>query len=243
MKKMKRALSIAIALAMVIACIPFSTVAAAEQDAAQESSINITIDGVPYDNVTGGKEYVIGDVDLEKANIKILSYNGNPLVNVGTKSGVLDNQGRTVLETNIDQIGKGYWQVRFNYHAGDDPVEANRAYPFEIVGIKFKAKETSTETQVKAPAVTGLKAVGAKKALKLTWKSNKCNSYIVEYSVNSNFKNAKSKTVTAKSCTIKNLKAGKKYYVRVRSVLKYTDSLGNKKTVKGTWKSTSCKTK
>ena len=51
MKKMKRALSIAIALAMVIACIPFSTVAAAEQDAAQESSINITIDGVPYDNV------------------------------------------------------------------------------------------------------------------------------------------------------------------------------------------------
>lgn len=240
---MKRMLSVAIAVAMVVACMPFSSVAAAEGDAAQVDSINITIDGVPYDNVTGGNEYVIGAVDPNKADIKIISYNGHPLVNVGTKSGVLDNQGRTVLETNIEEIGKGYWQVRFCYHAGDDPVEANRAYPFEIVGLKFKATETSTVTQVKAPAVTNLKAVGAKKTLKLTWKSNKCNSYIVEYSVNSNFKNAKSKTVTAKSCTIKNLKAGKKYYVRVRSVLKYTDSLGNKKTVKSAWKNVSCKTK
>ena len=65
MKNMKRVVSIVIALAMVIACIPFSTVAAAEQDAAQESSINITIDGVPYDNVTGGKE-----TSYEKSSLK-----------------------------------------------------------------------------------------------------------------------------------------------------------------------------
>ncbi|MGN0733491.1 MAG: fibronectin type III domain-containing protein [Emergencia sp.] len=252
MKIMKRMLSITIALAMIIACIPFSTVAAAEEDAAQKDYIDITIDGVAYNGVTGGSELIIGDVDPEKADIKILTYNGNALQNVGTKSGVLDDQGRTVLETKIDEIGEGCWQIRFCYHTIDDPNESNKALLepgqtilFDITGITFKASTNSTvkPVTVKAPAVTNLKAVGAKKALKLTWKSNKCSSYIVEYSVNSNFKNAKSKTVTAKSCTIKNLKAGKKYYVRVRSVVKYTDSLGNKKTVKSAWKKVSCKTK
>lgn len=78
---MKKILSIAVTLVMMITCIPVTS-AFAEDD-----YIDIRIDGALYEHVTGTGEVVIGDVDPEKANIEIVSYNGNALNNVGTKSG------------------------------------------------------------------------------------------------------------------------------------------------------------
>ncbi len=66
-----------------------------------------------------------------------------------------------------------------------------------------------------------LKSVKSKKAKQVTirWaKAKNVDGYVVEYSTKANLKSAKKKKVkaSATSLTVKNLKKGKKYYVRVR---------------------------
>ena len=66
-----------------------------------------------------------------------------------------------------------------------------------------------------------LKSVKSKKAKRVTirWaKAKNVDGYVVEYSTKANLKSAKKKNVKASaiSLTVKNLKKGKKYYVRVR---------------------------
>ena len=66
-----------------------------------------------------------------------------------------------------------------------------------------------------------LKSVKSKKAKQVTirWaKAKNVDGYVVEYSTKANLKSAKKKNVKASaiSLTVKNLKKGKKYYVRVR---------------------------
>ena len=50
-------------------------------------------------------------------------------------------------------------------------------------------------------------------------KVNKTTKYQVQYSLNSNFKNAKTATGKGNTVSIKNLKSGKKYYIRSRVYL------------------------
>ena len=68
--------------------------------------------------------------------------------------------------------------------------------------------------------ITSLKKLSRKK-IKVKWKNNSyCDGYIIEYSTNKKFKNAKRITVTnkkIKSKSIKNLKINKKYYIRIRT--------------------------
>ena len=79
----------------------------------------------------------------------------------------------------------------------------------------------------KGVAVTSLKA--QKKAIKVTWmkSAKKVSGYQVRYSTSKSFKNAKLVSVkyTKKinSGTVKKLKSGKKYYVRVRTYVKTPD--------------------
>lgn len=238
---MRKRIAILVAMLMIIASIP----AYAASDAAEY--IDISVNGTEYLKVTPETEVIVGDIDLENADIRILTLNGNKLENVGTKSGVLDDQGRTVLEARINKQGDGYWTVYLNYHAGDDPVAANRDYGFEFPKLVFKASESSSAGPVqtpKAPAISSLKAVPSKKAFKVTWKSGKADSYEVQYSLDSKFKKGVvTKKLSAKSLTAKKLKSGKKYYVRVRSIVKYKDDLDNEIPVPGAWKKTSCKVK
>lgn len=238
---MRKRIAILVAMLMIIASIP----AYAASDAAEY--IDISVNGTEYLKVTPESEVIVGDIDLENADIRILTLNGNKLENVGTKSGVLDDQGRTVLEARIDKQGEGYWTVYLNYHAGDDPVASNRNYGFEFPRLVFKSSESASaapEQAPKAPAISSLKAAASKKAFKLTWKSSKANGYEVQYSLDSKFKKGVvTKKLSAKSLTVKKLKSGKKYYVRVRSIVKYTDDLGNDVPVPGAWKKTSCKVK
>ncbi|MCR5665264.1 MAG: fibronectin type III domain-containing protein [Eubacterium sp.] len=78
---------------------------------------------------------------------------------------------------------------------------------------KTIAKKTLSKVNVKS-----LKAKKGKK-MKVTWAKNKdATGYIVQYATNKKFKKAKSVTVKGAkktSTTLKKLKAGKKYYVRV----------------------------
>lgn len=236
---MKKIISILTVIAMVICMLPAMAFANDEIPA-----ISITVDGVAYDNVTTGTEIIIGDKDINDVDIRIVSYKGYTYENVGTKSGVLDNQGRTVLEFSPQSTGNGIWSTRICYHAEDDPVEANRSHPFEIPEVIFKTDENASAAKITSPAVKGLKAAAQTKAAKITWSKSKCTGYKIQYSTKSSFSGAKTITVKGKyAYTIKNLKSGKKYYVRVRSYKTYQDELGNTKTVKSSWKTTTVKVK
>lgn len=238
---MRKRLALMIAMLMLITSIPVYA------DSDVKDYIDISVNGTEHLNVTPESEVIVGDIDLENADIRILTLNGNKLENVGTKSGVLDDQGRTVLEARINKQGEGYWTVYLNYHAGDDPVASNRNYGFEFPRLVFKSSESASaapEQAPKAPAISNLKAAASKKAFKLTWKSSKANGYEVQYSLDSKFKKGVvTKKLSAKSLTVKKLKSGKKYYVRVRSIVNYKDDLDNDVPVPGTWKKTSCKVK
>ena len=73
------------------------------------------------------------------------------------------------------------------------------------------------------PKKTSLSSVkGSKKALNVKWEkqSTQTNGYQLQYSKNSNFKNAKTTTVTKNKTTskkISKLSSKKKYYVRIRT--------------------------
>ena len=87
-----------------------------------------------------------------------------------------------------------------------------------------KAQEKADKLQAKLDVRTKnirLKSAKSKKAKQATirWaKVKNVDGYVVEYSTKANMKSAKKKNVKAStiSLTVKNLKKGKKYYVRVR---------------------------
>ena len=117
-------------------------------------------------DVTG--DGLVNDADMRKINIKIVSVNGNKLTNVGTQSGVLDNQDRTVLEYNYVKVGCGHYAVRLHYHAGDDPVAANRSYEFERINtFKIKGAKLASGGS-KSAAPTSVKATYSNKKVKVT---------------------------------------------------------------------------
>lgn len=92
-----------------------------------------------------------------------------------------------------------------------------------------KKNNTTPAAKVVAPKKATVKKVKAlgKKKVKITVKktSEKINGYEIVLSVKRNFKNAKKVTTKKNVITVSKLKAGKKYYVKVRAFKK----VGNKK--------------
>ena len=84
---------------------------------------------------------------------------------------------------------------------------------------KFKKNYPISNKDYMKVNVTKIKNVGKNK-IKVKWKTNSyCDGYILEYSTNKSFKNAKSIKIDnkqIKSKTIDNLKDNKKYYLRIR---------------------------
>ena len=75
----------------------------------------------------------------------------------------------------------------------------------------------------------------------VAWKKAKgATKYEIEYSASSKFKSSSKIKVSASKDTagLKNLKAGRTYYVRIRALTEIADSRGNKKTLEGQWSST-----
>lgn len=115
-----------------------------------------------------------------------------------------------------------------------------------IVNIKITSPKTDncyadscTVTVTVNPSVTKLTSakLGNKK-LTLKWKKNStATGYEIQYSTNSKFKSGVSKKTAGKnstSLTIKRLKSGKKYYVRMRTVYKFKYK-GKNKTLYSSW--------
>lgn len=109
-----------------------------------------------------------------------------------------------------------------------------------VCTITVKATGDGTEASMKVTVVVSPKAVSLKSAktvkgkkLKVTWaKDTTVSGYEVQTSLKKDFKSAKKTTIkkaTATNTTLKKLKKGKKYYVRVRS---YKDVTVNGKTVR-----------
>lgn len=115
-----------------------------------------------------------------------------------------------------------------------------------IVNIKITSPKTDnyyadfcTVTVTVNPSVTKLTSAKLrKKKLTLKWKKNStATGYEIQYSTNSKFKSGVSKKTAGKnstSLTIKRLKSGKKYYVRMRTVYKFKYK-GKNKTLYSSW--------
>ena len=115
------------------------------------------------------------------------------------------------------------------------------------VTIKFKGDYEGTKklTFTIKPKGTSLSKISdGKKKFKVSWKKQKTQTtgYELQYATNSKFTSGKKVKITKNkttSSTIKNLKAKKKYYVRIRTYKKV-----NGKTYYSSWsKSKSVKTK
>lgn len=103
------------------------------------------------------------------------------------------------------------------------------------ITAKIYGKKAQYEITVydKLDKVSCRSITGSKKSLKIMWKQVPvATGYEVQYSTSSKFKRAKIKKVKASTtlATIKKLKSGKKYYVRVRATGK-----SNGKKVTGAW--------
>lgn len=118
-----------------------------------------------------------------------------------------------VTDTNGSTISSANYTVSYE----------NNKYPGKAtVTIAFKGNYSGTVTKtftIKPKATKISKATGAKNSIKVKWSKQKGDGYEVQYATSRSF--AKKKTVTVKSASttsknIKKLKAGKKYYVRVR---------------------------
>ena len=106
------------------------------------------------------------------------------------------------------------------------------SYKYKIVARKGSSGNiTTAESEQKqifylmTQKITSLKNNSGRKAVVKYGKNNRATGYQIQYSTSSKFKKNATKAVTAKkattSVTLKNLKKGKKYYVRVRSYKTY----------------------
>lgn len=88
---------------------------------------------------------------------------------------------------------------------------------------QYQAATKKITITVKPKKINGVKVKASSKKLTVTWKKTaKAAGYQIQYSTSKKFKGAKTKTAssTAKSKTIKKLKAKKIYYVRIRAYAK-----------------------
>lgn len=129
-----------------------------------------------------------------------------------------------------------------NFSATIKNVKAGKKYTFKVTGYYdskdlgriYSSAKTASVKVVNFNKVSVKKLVSAKKSFKVTVKSaDKPDKYQIQYATNKKFKGAKIKTVNAgkKTFTVKKLKSGTKYFVRVRKVVVSS----NYKNLKGNW--------
>ena len=98
------------------------------------------------------------------------------------------------------------------------------AYVFNYNGNQY---EYNISVNNVTPKKTTLNSVKAKsKSATVNWTKSRGTGYQIQYSLNKNFKNAKTVNVSSNknTTTIKKLTSNKKYYVRVRAYAKYSSN-------------------
>ena len=105
------------------------------------------LNGVDFTDVEGGNITVPADFNMDKITefyIKKIVVNGTDTYNYNDNEysySMLDNQGRTILETHFDKISNNYATLRVQSHSQDiqdkDKVAGRTYYDFYITGINF----------------------------------------------------------------------------------------------------------
>lgn len=218
----------------------FTRTAKAEENEGQGKSIVLDVEGKLYENVKIGDEFIIGNKSIEDVDVKVISVDGHALKNVGTKSGVLDDQGRTVLEFSSNATGKGIWNVRIFYHAADDPVKENQPYEFEVTGLVFKASEDASEEKPEVKKPTGVSVVGGSKCAVVKWSKldKNADGVQIQYAWKKSQYSDKNMVIALKqdlNIRINKLKSKRTNYVRVCAYKNWTDGLGNDVVIQSKW--------
>lgn len=173
-----------------------------------------------YKDFSGNWEVVSGPAKITKNNA------GNwELTATGTGNAVIrynpSNIAASKIVSNLDNRG-----ITVNIIKKDE--QNPSADSKTMISSNSSNKETKNIPAPKSTTLGSIKA--AKKAFTLTWKkviakvqNTRIKGYQIQYSTNKKFKKAKTKTVNGykkNKITIKKLKSKKKYYVRVRTILK-----------------------
>jgi hypothetical protein len=180
-------------------------------DDSQTGSQNLTCAKTLYKKVYGDKPFSLGITLKDSSGTLTCTSSNKKVVTV-------NNKGKAAIK------GTGIASITIN-------VAATGNYKAESVKI-------TVEVSPKKQIVQSLKSTTGRK-LKVNWKKDKqATGYQIQYSTDKKFKKG-TKTVNIKknrtiSKTISKLKAGKKYYVRVRSY-KTAKVNGNAKKLYGAW--------
>lgn len=119
----------------------------------------------------------------------------------------------------VVSVYEGYGGYLEAGEKGSAVITARNKYGTVTASCKVKVV---TAREYYKPAKTSIKALSAGKnhSIKVSWNKVNCSGYQIRYATNSSFKNYKTVRVSGKSNltkTIKNLKKGKTYYVKVRA--------------------------
>ena len=122
----------------------------------------------------------------------------------------------TILKNDGKKLSTTYYDVTYSNANSKKPgvqtVKITFKKAYAVYGSKT-LRYTIKPAKVKKLAATVVK----KDRIKISYsKTYAADGYQISYSTNSNFKNCKTVTTTSLAKTIKNLKSGKKYYIRVR---------------------------
>ncbi|MFQ9515266.1 MAG: fibronectin type III domain-containing protein [Eubacterium sp.] len=132
---------------------------------------------------------------------------------------IVSSQGGTISSTNPNEI-------TFEYTLNQKVTlfaTTNSKVTIDSVKKEIEKRNQAilnTET-IKKPSIKSLKVTSVKKkkgTVKIKFSKVKNTTYEVQYSTNKKFKKAKTKKSKKTTVSIKKLKAGKKYYFRVRAV-------------------------
>ena len=178
--------------------------------------------------VVVGDDYSITFVgnDTGSMTYSIENYEGEELVNAVTYTGVPLEKGKTyqgfIPEYTVDSEMYNLLSLSDGKIIQYDGAQEEKKETEQVVADTGKTEGTKSEEKskisIKKPVISKVK--GTNKSFKATWKKvSDTDGYEFQYSLKKNFKSAKSKNLSAKktSFTAKRLKAGKKYYVRIRA--------------------------
>lgn len=134
-----------------------------------------------------------------------------------------------IYATYIENGELEYYRQSFHFTTPKKAVpEETTTSPEEATFVRMPTEE-ETEAPQSDPAKVVIKSAknSKKKAIVVKWKKvNNAQKYKIQYASKKTFKKAKTKTVKKLTYTIRKLRIGKNYYVRVRAIS------GN---VKGKW--------
>lgn len=242
-KMMRKVTVIIVAVAMIMTANVFSFAAAGTTGRLADGTY--TVDVKPDVNGAGKMFYIAYD---DKNTCKLTVKDGMMTATVRLNGSGYDKLylGTAEEAAKADESAWiKYVEDDEEYYTFQVPVSAfDQEMPVAAYGSKGKAWHDHTLTfSYNTPAKTTLKSLKAgKKSLKVSWKKQTSNvtGYQLQYSTSSTFKNAQTVRITKNTTTTKTiskLKAGRKYYVRVRTykkvASKYYNSLwSGKKSVK-----------